>query len=235
MRGKLLRSWIGRPLLSATEVTRRQEMAQVLLDDYSTRGKIIDSLKGVCDLERLTSRVVFGSANARKILQLAHSLGATPDILDSLLEANDPHLQSSAKQTDPLKEIHDLIVNTVVDNPPFLTAKGDLTREGVSGQLDHYRDAMNNDKKWLSEVESHERKVTGINNLRVSYNKVFGYYIEVTDSDKDKVPTNYYTRKRILTSAERYITLDLKEHGSLILETEAKSTGLEYDLFVELR
>ena len=110
-----------------------------------------------------------------------------------------------------------------------------MIREGVSDQLDRYRDAMNNGKKWLSEMESHEREVTGINNLKVGYNKVFGYYIEVTNSNKDKVPTDRYTRKQTLTNAERYITPELKEHESLILEAEAKSTGLEYDLFVKLR
>ena len=187
------------------------------------------------DLERLTGRIAFGSVNAREMLQLAHSLGAIPDILNSLLETNNPHLQNFAKQIDPLKGIHDLIVNTIVDNPPLLTTEGGLIREGVSDQLDRYRDAMNNGKKWLSEMESHEREVTGINNLKVGYNKVFGYYIEVTNSNKDKVPTDRYTRKQTLTNAERYITPDLKEHESLILEAEAKSTGLEYDLFVKLR
>lgn len=235
MGGRLLKSWIERPLLSVTEITRRQELVQALLDDYFTREKVIDSLKGVYDLERLTGRIAFGSVNAREMLQLAHSLCAIPDILNSLLETNNPHLQNFAKQIDPLKGIHDLIVNTIVDNPPLLTTEGGLIREGVSDQLDRYRDAMNNGKKWLSEMESHEREVTGINNLKVGYNKVFGYYIEVTNSNKDKVPTDRYTRKQTLTNAERYITPDLKEHESLILEAEAKSTGLEYDLFVKLR
>lgn len=235
MGGRLLKSWIERPLLSVSEITRRQEMVQALLDDYFTREKVIDNLKGVYDLERLTGRIAFGSVNAREMLQLAHSLAAIPNILDSLLETDNPHLQNFAQQIDPLKGIHDLIVNTIVDNPPLSTTEGGLIREGVSDQLDRYRDAMNNGKKWLSEMESHEREVTGINNLKVGYNKVFGYYIEVTNSNKDKVPTDRYTRKQTLTNAERYITPDLKEHESLILEAEAKSTGLEYDLFVKLR
>lgn len=235
MGGRLLKSWIERPLLSVTEITRRQEMVQALLDDYFTREKVIDSLKGVYDLERLTGRIAFGSVNAREMLQLAHSLGAIPEILNALLETSNPHLQNFAKQIDPLKGIHDLIVNTIVDNPPLPTTEGGLIREGVSEQLDRYRDAMNNGKKWLSEMESHEREVTGINNLKVGYNKVFGYYIEVTNSNKSKVPTDRYTRKQTLTNAERYITPDLKEHEALILEAEAKSTGLEYDLFVKLR
>lgn len=235
MGGRLLKSWIERPLLSVTEITRRQEMVQALLDDYFTCEKVIDSLKGVYDLERLTGRIAFGSVNAREMLQLAHSLGAIPEILNALLETSNPHLQNYAKQIDPLKGIHDLIVNTIVDNPPLPTTEGGLIREGVSEQLDRYRDAMNNGKKWLSEMESHEREVTGINNLKVGYNKVFGYYIEVTNSNKSKVPTDRYTRKQTLTNAERYITPDLKEHEALILEAEAKSTGLEYDLFVKLR
>lgn len=128
MGGRLLKSWIERPLLSVTEITRRQEMVQALLDDYFTREKVIDSLKGVYDLERLTGRIAFGSVNAREMLQLAHSLGAIPEILNALLETSNPHLQNYAKQIDPLKGIHDLIVNTIVDNPPLPTTEGGLIR-----------------------------------------------------------------------------------------------------------
>lgn len=235
MGGRLLKTWIERPLLSASEIKVRQDMVQVLFDDYFTRENIIDSLKGVYDLERLTGRIAFGSVNAREMLQLANSLAAVPKILNYLKDSGNPTLADFASQIDPLTGVHDLIKNTIVDAPPLSTTEGGIIREGVSNQLDTYRDAMTNGKKWITEMQVSERESTGINNLKVGYNKVFGYYIEVTNSNKDKVPIDRYTRKQTLTNAERYITPELKEHEALILESEAKSTGLEYDIFVKLR
>lgn len=235
MGGRLLKTWIERPLLSASEIKVRQDMVQALFDDYFTRENIIDSLKGVYDLERLTGRIAFGSVNAREMLQLANSLAAVPKILNYLKDSGNPTLADFASQIDPLTGVHDLIKNTIVDAPPLSTTEGGIIREGVSNQLDTYRDAMTNGKKWITEMQVSERESTGINNLKVGYNKVFGYYIEVTNSNKDKVPIDRYTRKQTLTNAERYITPELKEHEALILESEAKSTGLEYDIFVKLR
>lgn len=235
MGGRLLKAWIERPLLSATEIKARQDMVQALFDDYFTRENVIDNLKGVYDLERLTGRIAFGSVNAREMLQLANSLTAVPEILNVLKDSGNPVLADFASQIDPLTGVRDLIKNTIVDAPPISTTEGGIIREGVSSQLDTYRDAMTNGKKWITEMQASERESTGINNLKVGYNKVFGYYIEVTNANKDKVPTDRYTRKQTLTNAERYITPELKEHEALILESEAKSTGLEYDLFVKLR
>lgn len=235
MGGRLLKTWIERPLLSASEIKVRQDMVQALFDDYFTRENIIDSLKGVYDLERLTGRIAFGSVNAREMLQLANSLAAVPKILNYLKDSGNPTLADFASQIDPLTGVHGLIKNTIVDAPPLSTTEGGIIREGVSSQLDTYRDAMINGKKWITEMQVSERESTGINNLKVGYNKVFGYYIEVTNSNKDKVPIDRYTRKQTLTNAERYITPELKEHEALILESEAKSTGLEYDIFVKLR
>ncbi|WP_297816442.1 DNA mismatch repair protein MutS [uncultured Lactobacillus sp.] len=235
MGGRLLKSWIERPLLSHSQIKARQDMVQALFDDYFTRENIIDNLKGVYDLERLTGRIAFGSVNAREMLQLAHSLAAVPAILDSLKQSGNENLMSFAQNIDPLAGIRDLIEKTIVDNPPLLTTEGGIIRSGVDEQLDRYRDAMTNGKKWLSEMEASERSKTGINNLKVGFNKVFGYYIEVTNSNKAKVPTDRYTRKQTLTNAERYITPELKEHEALILEAESRSTDLEYDIFVKLR
>ena len=235
MGGRLLKAWIERPLLSLSEIKKRQEMVQAFFDDYFTRENVIDNLKGVYDLERLTGRIAFGSVNAREMLQLSNSLGAVPAILDTLKNSNNQYLIDFAKQIDPLTGIQKLIEETIVEAPPLSTTDGGIIRSGVSDQLDRYRDAMTNGKKWLSEMETHEREATGINNLKVGYNKVFGYYIEVTNSNKNKVPTDRYTRKQTLTNAERYITPELKEHEALILEAETKSTDLEYDLFVKLR
>lgn len=235
MGGRLLKQWLARPLLSVNELTDRQEMVQALLDGYFTRENVIDSLKGVYDLERLTGRIAFGNVNAREILQLAHSLQAVPDILTSLANSDNPVLQDFAQKIDPLKGVAELISSTIVEQPPILTTEGGLIRDGVDSQLDRYRDAMNNGKKWLTEMEQTERQKTGIDNLKVGYNKVFGYYIQVTNSNKSKVPLDRYTRKQTLTNAERYITPELKEHENLILEAQTKSTELEYQLFVKLR
>ena len=235
MGGRLLKSWIERPLLSASAIKARQDMVQALFDDYFTRENIIDNLKGVYDLERLTGRIAFGSVNAREMLQLANSLAAVPEILNVLKDSANPVLVDFASQIDPLTGVRDLIKKTIVDDPPLSTTEGGIIRQGVSSQLDTYRDAMTNGKKWITEMQASERESTGLNNLKVGYNKVFGYYIEVTNSNKGKVPTDRYTRKQTLTNAERYITPELKEHEALILESEAKSTGLEYDIFVKLR
>lgn len=235
MGGRLLKQWLARPLLSVNELTDRQEMVQALLDGYFTRENVIDSLKGVYDLERLTGRIAFGNVNAREILQLAHSLQAVPDILTSLANSDNPVLQDFAQKIDPLKGVAELISSTIVEQPPILTTEGGLISDGVDSQLDRYRDAMNNGKKWLTEMEQTERQKTGIDNLKVGYNKVFGYYIQVTNSNKSKVPLDRYTRKQTLTNAERYITPELKEHENLILEAQTKSTELEYQLFVKLR
>ncbi|MCT6821186.1 MAG: DNA mismatch repair protein MutS [Lactobacillus panisapium] len=235
MGGRLLKLWLARPLLSVEELTKRQEMVQALLDGYFTRENVNDALKGVYDLERLTGRIAFGNVNARELLQLAHSLQAVPSILSSLKESDSAILQKFASEIDPLSGIADLISSTIVDQPPVLTTEGGLIRNNVDQQLDRYRDAMNNGKKWLTEMEQTERQKTGIDNLKVGYNKVFGYYIQVTNSNKNKVPLDRYTRKQTLTNAERYITPELKEHENLILEAQTKSTDLEYELFVKLR
>lgn len=235
MGGRLLKQWLARPLLSASKINQRQEMVQALLDGYFTRENVIDALKGVYDLERLTGRIAFGSVNARELLQLSRSLKAVPVILEALKQADSSVLHNFADQIDPLKGIADLIAHTLVKDPPLLTTEGGLIQDGVNEQLDRYRDAMNNGKKWLAQMETKERRKTGIENLKVGYNKVFGYYIQVSNGNKDKVPLDRYTRKQTLTNAERYITPELKDHENLILEAQSRSTDLEYDLFVKLR
>jgi DNA mismatch repair protein MutS len=235
MGGRLLKQWLARPLLSTDRLNHRQEMVQALLDGYFTRENVIDALKGVYDLERLTGRIAFGNVNARELLQLAHSLQAVPVILDALNQSDSKTLKDFASKIDPLKGVAEMITTTIIKDPPVLTSEGGLIRAGVDKQLDRYRDAMNNGKKWLAQMEAEERKKTGIETLKVGYNKVFGYYIQVTNSNKDKVPLDRYTRKQTLANAERYITPELKEHENLILEAQSKSTDLEYDLFVKLR
>lgn len=235
MGGRLLKQWLSRPLLSLDRIKQRQQMVQALLDDYFTRENIVDSLKGVYDLERLSGRVAFGNVNPRELLQLAKSLEATKPIIQALAESGNPDLEKYGQGIDPQSELAESITNCLVDQPPISAKDGGIIRAGVSEDLDKYREAMNGGKKWLAQMEMEERQRTGIDNLKIGYNRVFGYFIQVSKGNVAKVPQERYTRKQTLTNAERYITPELKEHENLILEAESRSTDLEYELFSQLR
>lgn len=235
MGGRLLKQWLSRPLLSLDRINQRQQMVQALLDDYFTRENIVDSLKGVYDLERLSGRVAFGNVNPRELLQLAKSLEATKPIIQALAESGNPALEKYGQGIDPQSELAESITNCLVDQPPISAKDGGIIRAGVSEDLDKYREAMNGGKKWLAQMEMEERQRTGIDNLKIGYNRVFGYFIQVSKGNVAKVPQDRYTRKQTLTNAERYITPELKEHENLILEAESRSTDLEYELFSQLR
>ncbi|XJZ51086.1 DNA mismatch repair protein MutS [Lactobacillus delbrueckii subsp. bulgaricus] len=235
MGGRLLKQWLSRPLLSLDRIKQRQQMVQALLDDYFTRENIVDSLKGVYDLERLSGRVAFGNVNPRELLQLAKSLEATKLIIQTLVESGNPDLEKYGQGIDPQSELAESITNCLVDQPPISAKDGGIIRAGVSEDLDKYREAMNGGKKWLAQMEMEERQRTGIDNLKIGYNRVFGYFIQVSKGNVAKVPQDRYTRKQTLTNAERYITPELKEHENLILEAESRSTDLEYELFSQLR
>lgn len=235
MGGRLLKQWLSRPLLSLDRINQRQQMVQALLDDYFTRENIVDSLKGVYDLERLSGRVAFGNVNPRELLQLAKSLEATKPIIQALAESGNPNLEKYGQGIDPQSELAESITNCLVDQPPISAKDGGIIRAGVSEDLDKYREAMNGGKKWLAQMEMEERQRTGIDNLKIGYNRVFGYFIQVSKGNVAKVPQDRYTRKQTLTNAERYITPELKEHENLILEAESRSTDLEYELFSQLR
>lgn len=235
MGGRLLKQWLSRPLLSLDRINQRQQMVQALLDDYFTRENIVDSLKGVYDLERLSGRVAFGNVNPRELLQLAKSLEATKPIIQALAESGNPDLEKYGQGIDPQSELAESITNCLVDQPPISAKDGGIIRAGVSEDLDKYREAMNGGKKWLAQMEMEERQRTGIDNLKIGYNRVFGYFIQVSKGNVAKVPQDHYTRKQTLTNAERYVTPELKEHENLILEAESRSTDLEYELFSQLR
>ncbi|GHN14653.1 DNA mismatch repair protein MutS [Lactobacillus delbrueckii] len=235
MGGRLLKQWLSRPLLSLDRIKQRQQMVQALLDNYFTRENIVDSLKGVYDLERLSGRVAFGNVNPRELLQLAKSLEATKPIIQALAESGNPDLEKYGQGIDPQSELAESITNCLVDQPPISAKDGGIIRAGVSEDLDKYREAMNGGKKWLAQMEMEERQRTGIDNLKIGYNRVFGYFIQVSKGNVAKVPQDRYTRKQTLTNAERYITPELKEHENLILEAESRSTDLEYELFSQLR
>ncbi|MHA6972112.1 DNA mismatch repair protein MutS [Levilactobacillus brevis] len=235
MGGRLLKQWLDRPLIDRQQIENRQARVAALLDHYFERNSLQEELVKVYDLERLAGRVAFGSVNGRDLIQLQMSLEQVPQIQHTIEELDEPVFDTTLAGLDPVSDVADAIRAAIVPEPPLSVADGGVIRDGFNAQLDEYRDAMRNGKTWLAELEAHEREVTGINNLKIGYNHVFGYYIEVTKVNLSKLPADRYERKQTLTNAERFSTPELKEKERLILEAEEKSVALEYKLFVELR
>ena len=235
MGSRLLKQWMERPLISLSQIQDRQDKVQVLLDNYFERSSLQEQLIKVYDLERLAGRVAYGNVNGRDLIQLKTSLEQVPKIKYTLETLDAPALEDLTKGLDPLEDVAALIKKSIVDDPPISVTEGGVIKDGYNQQLDQYRDAMENGKEWIASLQAQERKVTGINNLKIGYNHVFGYYIEVTKVNLDKVPTDRYERKQTLVNAERFSTPELKEKESLILEAQEKSTALEYDLFTHIR
>ncbi|AVL00256.1 DNA mismatch repair protein MutS [Pediococcus inopinatus] len=235
MGGRLLKQWLDRPLIRQVEIEDRQTKVAELLDHYFERSSLQEELVKVYDLERLAGRVAFGNVNGRDLIQLKTSLRQIPKIKYVLGELDNKVFGAMLAKLDPVDDIADLIDRAIVDEPPISVTEGNVIKDGYDTQLDKYRDAMTNGKKWMAELQASERQATGIKNLKVGYNKVFGYYIEITKSNLSTVPEGRYERKQTLTNAERFITPALKEKESLILEAEEKSTTLEYELFSKIR
>lgn len=235
MGGRLLKQWLDRPLIDRAQIEKRQAKVGVLLDHYFERSNLQAELVKVYDLERLAGRVAFGSVNGRDLIQLQTSLEQVPQITHTIEELDEPVFDTTLQQLDPVDDVADAIRDAIVPEPPLSVTDGGVIRDGYSDQLDEYRDAMRHGKQWLAELEAHEREVTGINNLKIGYNHVFGYYIEVTKVNLNKLPADRYERKQTLANAERFSTPELKDKERLILEAEEKSTALEYKLFVDLR
>lgn len=233
MGGRMLKGWIDRPLIDRTDIERRQNIVEVLIHHYFERQDLREKLKEVYDLERLAGRVAFGNVNARDLVQLKKSLLQVPllrEILNPLDEAQDIN-----QRLDPCETVTDLLEQALVDNPPLSLKEGNMIRDGFNEQLDQYRDASRNGKTWIAQLERQERDRTGIKTLKIGYNRIFGYYIEVTRANLHSLPEGLYERKQTLANAERFITPDLKEKETLILQAEEKSGELEYELFSELR
>lgn len=235
MGGRLLKQWLDRPLIQKKEIESRQIKVGELLDHYFERSNLQEELVKVYDLERLAGRVAFGNVNGRDLIQLKTSLRQIPKIQHVLSELDSKVFGTMLAKLDPVEDIADLIDRSIVDEPPISVTEGNVIKDGYNEQLDKYRDAMTNGKKWMAQLEASERQVTGIRNLKVGYNKVFGYYIEITKANLSAVPEGRYERKQTLTNAERFITPALKEKESLILEAEEQSTTLEYKLFSQIR
>ena len=234
MGARLLRSFLEQPLIEISEINRRQEAIQELNENAISREELREYLNPIYDLERLISKISYKSANPRDLVAFKTSLSMIPPIKYLLSSFQSPLIQEIYRDMDELSDICQLIEKSIVDDPPIAIKDGGIIKEGYFQEIDRLRKAKTDGKSWLSELEAKEREKTGIKNLRIKFNTVFGYYLEVTNSYKDLVP-DYYTRKQTLANAERYITPELKELEDLILGAEEKLFSLEYDLFGEIR
>lgn len=236
MGGRLLKQWLSRPLLSKEKIEKRQAIVQNLMDNFFERNNLQEELTNVYDLERLAGKIAFGNANGRDLVQLRTSLSHVPQIRYLLSQLNKDKLYDNLlAELDPVEDVSDLIERAIVDDPPMSVTDGNLIRENYNAELDQYVDAMKNGKQWLADLEQQERSRTGIHNLKIGFNKVFGYYIEVSKGNISKVPQDRYQRKQTLVNAERFITPELKEKENLILGSESKAYDLQYRLFVDVR
>ena len=234
MGARLLRSFIEQPLIRKEAILERQNGVEELNLNYISREEIREYLNSIYDLERLIGRISYKTANARDLLSFKSSLDMLPYIRDLLGEFTSPVLAQICEDLDPLEDLRDLIASAIVDEPPLSVREGNMIREGFNGEADQLRNAKTEGKTWLAELEARERDKTGIKNLKIKFNKVFGYYFEVTNSFKDLVP-EYFVRKQTLVNAERFTTPELKELEDVILGAEDKLVSLEYDLFCQVR
>ena len=234
MGGRLLRRWLNDPLIDVAEINKRLDSVQELKNDMILRGDITDNLKKVYDIERLAGKMAYGNANARDMITLKNSLQKLPDLKQTLSNCNSVMLTELYNSIDELKDIYELIEKAIVDDPPMTVKDGGIIKLGYDEEIDKLKTATTQGKNWIIELEAEEREKTGIKNLKVGFNKVFGYYIEVTKSNLNQVPDRYI-RKQTLTNAERFITEELKNLENQILGAEEKVVNLEYNAFVQIR
>ena len=234
MGGRQLRRWINDPLIDVTEINSRLDSVKELKDNMILKGDIVDSLKRVYDIERLIGKISYGNANGRDLISLKNSIGQLPNLKQILSRTESKMLKGLYSELDELKDIYELIDKSIVEEPPISVKEGGLIKIGYNSDIDEYKEATTNGKKWIVELEALEKEKTGIKNLKVGYNKVFGYFIEVTKSNLDQVPETYI-RKQTLTNAERYITQELKELEEKTLGAQEKLIDLEYKVFQEIR
>ena len=231
---RLIRVWIERPLLNPAQILRRQNAVEELSMDGMFRDAVAEQLSGIHDLERLMTRIVYGSANARELRSLCAALSRLPELKQLLGGVSSALLKEIREKIDPLEDVAALIESAIVDEPPFSIREGGMIRPGYHEELDELRTDMGSGKEIIAQLEAGEREKTGIPKLKVGYNRVFGYYIEVSNSYRDKVPDEYI-RKQTLTNCERFITPDLKQLEGRILGAHEKSVQLETQLFEQVR
>lgn len=231
---RLLRYWLEHPLLNIGTILNRQSAIADLVDDTVQRLEITESLIGIFDIERLMTKIVYGNANARELRSLCGAFENLPQIKNLISMFDSSLMRKLTEDIDPLEDIHQLIDTAIEEEPPFSVREGGLIKEGYNEELDAVRSDMNNSTSLLAQIELEQKEKTGIPKLKVGYNRVFGYYIEVTNSYKDKVPEEYI-RKQTLTNCERYITQELKDLEGRILGAKDRSFGMEYAIFDEIR
>ncbi len=231
---RLIRSWLEHPLMNITSINNRQSAVEELVNDNVLRLEITEEITGIFDIERLMTKIVYGSANARDLRSLCSAIQTLPKISELISDCNAAYLKYIYKNTDRLEDIHSLIDNSIVDDPPFTVREGGMIRKGYNAELDSVTNDMNNSKGILAQIEAEQREKTGIPKLKVGYNRIFGYYIEVTNSYKSQVPETYI-RKQTLTNCERYITQDLKDVESRILGAKDRAVAMEYSIFEAIR
>lgn len=234
MGARLLRSWIEQPLTDREEIQKRLDAVGAIKDRVFEREDLKELLNTVYDIERLMGRVIYGSANARDLVALKVSFENLPHIKRMLNGFDSGYTAELSDKTDTLEDLYKLIEVSIADAPPFSVREGDIIKEGANGEVDRLRSAKKDGSKWLMELEAKEKELTGIKNLKIRFNKVFGYYIEVTNGNRDLVPDRYI-RKQTLVNCERYITPELKEIEDTIINAEEKLNDLEYELFSQVR
>ena len=234
MGARLLRNYIEQPLIEKKGIIERQDAVEELCNNYILREEIREYLNPIYDLERLMGKICYQSANPRDLVAFRSSLEMLPHIKHILQEFETPLLSNLGSQLDTLEDLYQLIESSIDENPPLALKEGGIIKEGYNEEADKLRRSKTEGKVWLSELETRERERTGIKTLKIKYNKIFGYYLEVTNSFKGQVPSDY-TRKQTLANAERFVTEELKELEEIILGAEDKLFGLEYELFCTIR
>ncbi len=231
---RLLRSWLEHPLVNTTRISRRQEAVEELADNFMLREECVRLLSSVLDLERLITKVGLGTANAKDLRAILTTIDILPELRSLLSEAESDELRGIYNSLDELTDIAELIRKSISDDPPFSLREGGLIADGYNADVDYLRSVMKDGRGWIHEIEEQERETTGIRTLKIGYNKVFGYYIEVSKSFTNQVPERYM-RKQTLVNGERYITEELKDKEATILGAEDKVRSLEYELFCGIR
>ena len=234
MGGRMIRSWLEKPLLDLNEINHRQAAVEELVDATIVRGELTDALKDVSDLERVQTRIVTGTVNCRDLLGLARGFRALPEVKSQLQKCDSTLLRRLEQDIDDLQDCAELIENTIVDEPPLTVREGGIIRKGANADADRLRDIMEGGSGTIAAIEASEKEKTGIRTLKVGFNRVFGYYIEVSKSFQDQVPA-HYVRKQTLANCERYITQELKELENQVLTAKERLTALEYQIFQNLR
>ena len=234
MGGRLLRRWLNDPLIDITEINRRLDGVKELKDDIMLRGDVVENLKKVYDIERLAGKMAYGNGTPRDMITLKNSLSKLPDVKKVLSKCQSQLLKELYENLDELQDIYELVEKSIVDDPPMVTKDGGYIKLGYNDEIDTLKKATTDGKTWLMELEAREKEATGIKSLKVGFNKVFGYYIEVTNTYKNMVPDSYI-RKQTLTNGERYITEELKNLENQILGAEEKVIKLELEAFDKIR